>query len=256
MGSGSDVAKNASDIVLTDDNFASIIAAIREVRRSFDDIKSFALHLLAGNVGQAIGLMVGLAFKDQENLSVFPLSPVEVLWVVVVISGPPDMGLGMQDAAPDVLCRLPHNARRGILNFELFVDMAAYWTIIGGICLSSFVLVIWGFGGGDLGAGGYNDSREGCETVFRARATCFASEMVDMGRSVFWMHPRTETPYMQWMKDLWANQVLFWSVVIGFVATFPIVYIPVVNDKVFLHAPINWEWAIVFIGTLVFLVLV
>ena len=94
MGSGSDVAKNVSgvsevhndsipqsltkqltDIVLTDDNFASIIAAVREGRRSFDNIKSFALHLLAGNVGQAIVLMVGLAFKDQENLSVFPLSP-------------------------------------------------------------------------------------------------------------------------------------------------------------------------------------
>ena len=65
----------AVDIVLTDDNFASIIAAIREGRRSFDNIKSFALHLLAGNVGQAIVLMIGLAFKDQENLSVFPLSP-------------------------------------------------------------------------------------------------------------------------------------------------------------------------------------
>lgn len=68
---------HAVDIVLTDDNFASIIAAIKEGRRSFDNIKSFALHLLAGNVGQAIVLMVGLAFKDHQNLSVFPLSPGE-----------------------------------------------------------------------------------------------------------------------------------------------------------------------------------
>ncbi len=107
-----------------------------------------------------------------------------------------------------------------LLASELLVDMIAYGTIIGGICLSSFVLVIWGFGGGDLGAGGCNDSRDGCEVVFRARATCFAAvswtclllawEMVDMRRSLFWMHPRTNTPYTQWMKDLWANQVLFW----------------------------------------------
>ena len=119
------------DIVLTDDNFASIIAAIQEGRRSFDNIKAFALHLLAGNVGQAMVLLIGLAFKDNQRLSVFPLSPgasnlidseqnltrttVEVLWVVVVTSGPPAMGLGMQDAAADIMRRPPHNARRGIL---------------------------------------------------------------------------------------------------------------------------------------------
>ncbi|TFK84086.1 sodium P-type ATPase-like protein [Polyporus arcularius HHB13444] len=266
MGSGSDVAKNASDIVLTDDNFASIIAAIQEGRRSFDNIKSFALHLLAGNVGQAIVLLIGLAFKDQERLSVFPLSPVEVLWVVVITSGPPAMGLGMQGAAPDVMRRPPHDARRGILTTELLIDMAVYGIILGAISLSSFVLVIWGFGGGDLGAGGCNDSRDGCEVVFRARAACFACvswlclllawEMVDLRRSLFWMHPKTRTPLTQWMKDLWANQVLFWSVVLGFVATFPVIYIPVINDRVFLHAPISWEWGIVFIGSLVFVLCV
>ena len=98
--------------------------------------------------------------------------------------------------------------------------MAVYGLILGALSLSSFVLVIWGFGGGDLGAGGCNDSRDGCEVVFRARAACFACvswlslllawEMVDMRRSLFWMHPKTTTPVTQWMKDLWANQVLFW----------------------------------------------
>ena len=134
---------------------------------------------------------------------------------------------------------------------ELLIDMLAYGVTIGGICLSSSVLVIWGFGRGDLGAGECNDSRDGCEVVFRARATCFASvswtclllawEMVDLRRSLFWMRPNTQTPYTQWIRDLWANQVLFWSVVLGFVTTFPIVYIPVINDKFFLHAPISWE---------------
>ncbi|PIL31052.1 transporter [Ganoderma sinense ZZ0214-1] len=243
MGSGSDVAKNASDIVLTDDNFASIIAVIREGRRSFDNIKSFALHLLAGNVGQAIVLMVGLAFKDQEDLSVFPLSPVEVLWIVVVTSGPPAMGLGMQDAAANVMRRPPHDARRGI--------MTSLW-----ICHQrDFPLVLRSRGLGirrrRLGAGGCNNSREDCEIVFRARATCFATtswlclllawEMLDMRRSVFWMHDGAKNPWMQWTKDLWANQlqVLFWSVVLGFVGTLVVTYLPVINDKVFLHAPIS-----------------
>lgn len=75
MGTGSDVAKSASDIVLTDDDFASIIAAVEEGRRAFDNVQKFITHLLATNILQATVLMIGLAFKDQADLSVFPLSP-------------------------------------------------------------------------------------------------------------------------------------------------------------------------------------
>ena len=78
---GSDVAKDASDIVLTDDNFASITNAIEEGRRMFDNIQKFILHLLAENIAQACTLLIGLAFKDSRGLSVFPLAPVEILWV-------------------------------------------------------------------------------------------------------------------------------------------------------------------------------
>jgi Na+-exporting ATPase len=83
---GSDVAKDASDIVLTDDNFASIINAIEEGRRMFDNIQKFILHLLAENIAQACTLLIGLAFKDTRGLSVFPLAPVEILWVLLSIS--------------------------------------------------------------------------------------------------------------------------------------------------------------------------
>ena len=98
--------------------------------------------------------------------------------------------------------------------------MVAYGVILGAISLSSFVMVIWGFNDGDLGTGGCNDSRDGCETVFRARATCFASvswlclllawEMIDLRRSLFRMQSKTTTPWTQWARDVWANQVLFW----------------------------------------------
>lgn len=73
---GSDVAKDASDIILTDDNFASILNAVEEGRRIFDNIQKFVLHLLSQNIAQACTLLIGLAFKDSSGLSVFPLSPV------------------------------------------------------------------------------------------------------------------------------------------------------------------------------------
>ncbi|SPO06572.1 uncharacterized protein DNG_09262 [Cephalotrichum gorgonifer] len=83
--SGSDVAKDASDIVLTDDNFASIVAAIEEDRRIFDNIQKFVLHVLAENIAQAGTLLVGLVFKDRHGLSVFPLAPVEIVWIIDVL---------------------------------------------------------------------------------------------------------------------------------------------------------------------------
>lgn len=68
---GSDVAKGASDMVLTDDDFASIVAAIEEGRRMFDNIQKFVLHLLVANVAEVILLIVGPAFQDQQGFSVF-----------------------------------------------------------------------------------------------------------------------------------------------------------------------------------------
>jgi magnesium-transporting ATPase (P-type) len=106
---GSDVAKEASDIVLTDDNFASILNAVEEGRRMFDNIQKFILHVLAENIAQAFTLLIGLAFKDKNGLSVFPLAPVEILWIIMITSGMPDMGLGFEIAAPDIMKRPPQN---------------------------------------------------------------------------------------------------------------------------------------------------
>lgn len=109
MGTGSDVAKESSDIVLTDDNFASILNAIEEGRRIFDNIQKFILHVLAANIGFVIALLTGLSFKDQEGVSVFLLSPVEILWMLLGTGAFSETGLGFEKAVPDILKRPPHN---------------------------------------------------------------------------------------------------------------------------------------------------
>ncbi|KAH5557727.1 hypothetical protein HBI26_211520 [Parastagonospora nodorum] len=255
---GSDVAKEASDIVLTDDNFASILAAIEEGRRIFDNIQKFVLHVLAENVAQAGTLLVGLAFKDRTELSVFPLAPVEVVWIIMATSGLPDMGLGFERAVPDILQRPPQSLKTGIFTMEFLVDMVVYGLWITLLCLASFVLVVFGFGDGELGEGCNERYSDSCELVFRARATTFACltwfalflawEMIDMRRSFFRMQPNSKRYFTQWAIDIWRNQFLFWAVVAGFVTLFPLIYIPVLNTVVFKHAPIDWEWGIVFVA--------
>merc|ERR1712230_219978 len=119
---GSDVAKDASDIILTDDNFASILAAIEEGRRTFDNIQKFVLHLLAQNIAQALTLLVGLAFKDSRGISVFPLAPVEILWIIMITSGIPDMGLGFEVAEPNVMKRPPQSLKAGIFTWQIMIE--------------------------------------------------------------------------------------------------------------------------------------
>ncbi|KAI9705803.1 MAG: Na+ ATPase [Bogoriella megaspora] len=265
--SGSDVAKDASDIVLTDDNFASILNAICEGRRIFDNIQKFILHLLGQNIAQACILLIGLVFKDAGGTSVFPIAPVEIMWIIMITSSLPDMGLGFEAASPDVLRRPPVSLKRGVFSPEILLDMLVYGLWIAALCLAAFTLVLYAWGNGELGSNCneslYNDLGEPiCDTVFRARATTFACltwfslflawEMMDLRRSFFRLHPDSPTPWTQWMKDIWRNQFLFWSIVAGFVTIFPTVYIPVLNRAVFKHIGITWEWAIVLVTTVAF----
>ncbi|KAM5494220.1 P-type ATPase [Microsporum canis] len=259
--SGSDVAKDASDIVLTDDNFASILNAVEEGRRIFDNIQKFVLHLLAENIAQACTLLIGLAFKDNDRQSVFPLAPVEILWIIMITSGMPDMGLGMEAAAPDIMDR-PPQSKQGIFTWEVIVDILAYGLWMSALCLSAFSLVMFGFGDGDLGTHCNRDYTPACDTVFRARATTFvcltwfalflAWEMVSLRRSFFRMQPGSTRYLTQWMHDVWRNRFLFWAVIAGFVTVFPLLYVPVINHRVFRHTGISWEWGIVFVESALF----
>ncbi|KAJ5946160.1 hypothetical protein N7454_002999 [Penicillium verhagenii] len=263
---GSDVAKDASELVLTDDNFASMINGIEEGRRIFDNIQKFILHLLAENVALALTLLIGLAFKDDTGQSVFPIAPVEIIWIIMITSGLPDMGLGMEIAAPDVMDR-PPQSKQGIFTWEIIIDTLVYGVWMAALCLSAFALVMFRWGDGNLGVGcntQYNDPSKPytCDTVFRARATTFtcmtwfalflAWEMLDLRRSFFCMQPDSKRRFTQWMHDIWRNKFLFFGIMTGFVLAFPILYIPVINHSVFKHTSITWEWGIVFVETVLF----
>lgn len=259
---GSDVAKDASDIVLSDDNFSSILNAVEEGRRMADNIQKFVLQLLAENVTQVLYLIVGLAFQDEDGKSVFALSPVEVLWIIVFTSCFPAMGLGLEKAAPDLMERPPNDSRAGIFTWEVIIDMLVYGVIMAATCMGSFTTVLYGKDAGNLGRQCNDGYSSACHDVFRARSTAFASmtwsalvlawEVVDMRRSFFRMHPDTDQPCRQFIRDIYDNKFLFWSIVAGFAGAFPVVYIPVINQVVFLHKAISYEWGIAIGFTIAF----
>lgn len=252
---GSDVAKEAADMVLTDDNFASIVKAVEEGRRLFDNIQKFLLHLLISNIAQVILLLIALAFQDEDGNSVFPLSPLEILWVNMITSSFLALGLGMEEKTSDIMLRPPHSLRVGIFTKELIIDKMVYGTLMGLLCLASFAIVVFAVGEGNLGDGCNEDYGPTCEVVFRARATTFAVlsflilvtawEAKHFSRSLFNLdRERFHGPFAVF-QAVWYNRFLFWAVMAGFVITFPVIYIPVVNRIVFKHIGISWEWGIV-----------
>jgi len=260
---GSDVAKGASDIVLTDDNFASIVNAIEEGRRMFDNIQKFVLHLLMTNIGEVVLLILGLAFRDDSELSVFPLSPLQILWINMLTSGPPAFGLGREKAAWNVMRRPPHDNRKGVFTWQVICDMMVYGMLMGILTLITFIIIVYGFGSGQLGTDCNKTYSDSCDVVFRARAAVFveltwliliaAWELKSLRRSMFSLDPYS-THRFPFFRDVYENKMLFWSVIAGFVIVFPCIYIPGFNTSVFKHKGISWEWVFPVVALLVFVV--
>lgn len=258
---GSDVAKNASDIVLTDDNFASIVNAIEEGRRMFDNIQKFVLHLLTSNVGEVVLLIFGLGFQDQSKFSVFPLSPLQILWINMVTSGFPAFGLGREKGVYNIMQRPPHDNKKGVFTWQIITDMVVYGFIMGILTLCTFIIVVYGAGGGDLGRDCNRYYSDSCDVVFRARAAVFAEltwlilisawEIKSIRRSMFRLDPYSESKF-PFFKDVWANKFLFFSVIIGSLIVFPCIYIPGFNTAVLKHKPITWEWGLAVAGLFLF----
>ena len=108
---GTDVAKEASSMILLDDNFATIVAAVEEGRMIFDNIRKFIRYLLASNLGEIL-LMGCAAFFGMA----LPLLPIQILWVNLVTDGLPALALGVDAPDADIMKRKPRRANAGIFS--------------------------------------------------------------------------------------------------------------------------------------------
>ncbi len=132
---GTDVAKGASDMVLLDDNFASIVAAVEEGRVIYDNIKKAVLYLLSCNIGE---LMVMLG-ATVANLPL-PLLPLQILWMNLVTDGLPALSLAVEPASPDIMSRQPRDPKEGVITRRNVSSITSISLIIALGTLALFVL--------------------------------------------------------------------------------------------------------------------
>ncbi len=138
---GTDVTKEASDMVLTDDNFASIVSAVEEGRSIFDNIRRVVHFLLSCNIGEIFVLLVAsLAGMP------LPLLPVQILWTNLVTDGLPALGLAMEPVEAGVMDRAPRKKDEGIVTGPLLWVMLAQGAFIGAVTLGAYSLELYRYG--------------------------------------------------------------------------------------------------------------
>ena len=130
---GTDVAKNASDMVLTDDNFVTIVEAVKQGRNIYDNIKKAVHFLLATNIGEIVAIFIGLLLGIKS-----PLLAIQLLWVNLVTDSLPAIALGLEKAESNIMSRLPRNPRKSLFADGLWGKIATEGVMIGMLTLIAF----------------------------------------------------------------------------------------------------------------------
>ena len=134
---GTDVTKNVADMVLADDNFATIISAVEEGRRIYDNIRKVIQFLLSANIAEVLSVFVATLV----GFTIF--QPVQLLWINLITDCFPALALGMEDAEGNVMKRKPRNASDGVFAGGMGLDIAVQGVIITVLVLASFFVGVY-----------------------------------------------------------------------------------------------------------------
>ena len=133
--SGTDVAKNASDMILMDDNFVTIVSAVKEGRGIYENIQKSIQFLLSCNIGEIITIFLAILFHMPS-----PLAAVQLLWVNLITDSLPAIALGMEQPEDDTMKRPPISPNAGLFTPSLVVQIITEGSLIGSLTLLSYVI--------------------------------------------------------------------------------------------------------------------
>ncbi|MBI4040927.1 MAG: cation-translocating P-type ATPase [Deltaproteobacteria bacterium] len=151
---GTDVAKQAADIVLADDNFSTIVAAIEEGRTIYNNIVKFIRYLLSCNMGEILIMFFATLFALP-----LPLIPIQILWMNLVTDTPPALALGVDPASQDMMKQSPRHPKEAIFSKPLICDI-----LLNGLLMSAIVLGLF-----------WVELRDPVTTIEKARTIAFSS---------------------------------------------------------------------------------
>ena len=221
---GTDVTKNVADMVLTDDNFATIVGAVEEGRRIYDNIRKAIQFLLSSNLSEVLCILIatlGLGKLTGGSFVIF--NPVHLLWINLISDCFPAIALGMEPAESGIMSRKPRSSKSHIFSDGLGINLLWQGTVIAALTLVSYVI-------------GYQNEGHGAGMTMAFITLCVcemlhAWNMRSLKGSVFTMKKH--------------NIVLIGAIALSAVLTIPVLFIPALRDIFSLSAlsGMDYLWA-------------
>ena len=216
---GTEVSREAADMTVTDDNFASIVAAVEEGRAIFGNIKKYLMYLLSSNIGE-IGLMAGATLAGLP----LPLSAVQILYVNLATDGLPALALAVDPAEPDAMRRPPRDPTEGI-----FTRSVVFLMLAGGLWS---MLINLGLFGWALTSG---------RAPEHAMALCFVALVLIQLVKAYNFRSERCSVFKRPFANRWLNLAVLWELILLYL----IVHVPFLQHALGTYRLSVEEWAIV-----------
>ncbi len=216
---GTDVSKEAADVVLIDDNFATIVAAVEEGRAIFENIRKFLRYLLSSNIGEVMTMFFGvllakvIGLHAEGDAVVLPLLATQLLWINLVTDGAPALALGVDPTDPGVMERPPRPRGEGVITRRMWAGIV----LVGAIMAAGTLLVL------DASlAGGLID---GSGDMRYAQTMAFTTLMLFQVFNVFNARSDTASAF----RGLFRNRWLWGAVGLSLALQVAVMYVPLLQ---------------------------
>ncbi|WMJ90496.1 cation-translocating P-type ATPase [Anaerocolumna sp. MB42-C2] len=234
---GTDVAKGASDMILTDDNFSTIVNAIEEGRNIYNNIKKAVIFLLSCNLGEVVTILASILFFWPV-----PLMPTQILWINLITDSLPAIALGIDPGDKDVMKKKPRDPKE-----SFFAGGAGFRAVIGGFLIGILTLAAFYFG---LAEHGYSLGAENIpeEVLIYARTMAF---VVLAASQLFYSLTIRNAAKSIFQVGLFTNRYLIVSIIVGFILQLGVISIPFLASAFKVHNLSLRDWGIVILFALV-----
>lgn len=230
---GTDVSKGAADMILTDDNFTTIVAAIEEGRNIYNNIKKAVIFLLSCNLGEIIAIFVSVLFSFA-----IPLLPTQILWVNLVTDTLPAISLGVDPGDDEVMKKKPRDPKE-----SFFAHGAGIRAVIGGLLIGGLTLLAFTIGLSERGSSLRESMNAPEDVIVYARTMAFV--VLATSQLFYSLTMRNESKSI-FQVGFFKNKYLILSIIAGVVLQFGVISIPFFANAFKVHAlPLN-DWLIVF----------
>lgn len=236
---GTDVSKEASDMILADDNFATIVSAVRQGRIIFANLKKFIYFLLSCNISEVLTVFIAMIVG-------FPLAllPVQILWINLVTDGLPALALGVDPPERDVMEHPPRRQGENILAVRKQLWLGWQGLAITGGALASFILANYMLGfdwnARPAAAGEFN--------LEMARTVLFTTIVLSQVLHSFNMRSESRSFFL---SAPWENRPLFGAFLLSVGLQFGVLYLPFMQEAFKTHAPTAGAWLLILLCSLI-----